>query len=208
MDSLWPWLAIAGLGALHGLSPTSGWMFAAAWGLRERDGASAWRALPPIAIGHGASIAMVAFVLARGAAMDRGLFQLMAGALLMGAALHCLRRGADGRSLSNPAGQAGMALWSFFMASAQGAGLMLLPALAPMCIAGGAARGPALSGSLALALPAVILHLTAMLLTTGLIASGMCRGLARCPGLRRARVLRRAWPPALLVAGVLLMASR
>jgi len=208
MDSLWPWLAIAGLGALHGLSPSSGWMFAAAWGLRERDGASAWRALPPIAIGHGASIAVVAFVLARGVAMDRGLFQLIAGALLVGAALHCLRRGAGSRSVGDPAGQAGMALWSFFMASAQGAGLMLLPALAPMCIAGGAARGLAPSGSLAPALSAVILHMTAMLLTTGLVASGMCRSLALCPGLRRATVLRRAWPPALIAAGVLLMVSR
>jgi hypothetical protein len=29
MANLWPWLAIAGLGALHGLSPATGWMFAA-----------------------------------------------------------------------------------------------------------------------------------------------------------------------------------
>src|SRR5260221_2301764 len=26
----WPWLAIAGVGALHGLNPANGWMFAAA----------------------------------------------------------------------------------------------------------------------------------------------------------------------------------
>ena len=35
---LWPWLAVAGVGALHGLNPANGWMFAAAWGVHSRDG--------------------------------------------------------------------------------------------------------------------------------------------------------------------------
>ncbi len=50
MTSLWPWMALAGLGALHGLNPANGWMFAAAWGVHARDGSRARRALPPIAI--------------------------------------------------------------------------------------------------------------------------------------------------------------
>ena len=32
MDSLWPWLAVAGMGALHGLNPATGWLLAAAAG--------------------------------------------------------------------------------------------------------------------------------------------------------------------------------
>lgn len=32
MQSVWPWLAVAGAGILHGLNPASGWVFAAAWG--------------------------------------------------------------------------------------------------------------------------------------------------------------------------------
>jgi hypothetical protein len=86
MADLWPWMAIAGLGALHGLSPVTGWMFAAAWGVRARDGAQARRALLPIAIGHAASVAVVACALARGMSMDRTLVQGLAGALLLGVA--------------------------------------------------------------------------------------------------------------------------
>ena len=57
MASLWPWLAVAGLGALDGLSPANGWMFAAACGVRTGNAAEARRALSPIAIGHTVSVA-------------------------------------------------------------------------------------------------------------------------------------------------------
>jgi hypothetical protein len=87
MAGLWPWLAIAGLGALHGLSPANGWMFAAACGVRAGDPAQARRALLPIAIGHVASIAIVAWAVALGMAMDGARVQPLAGALLVGAAL-------------------------------------------------------------------------------------------------------------------------
>ncbi|HSW15118.1 MAG TPA: hypothetical protein VLI06_19880 [Solimonas sp.] len=209
MDSLWPWLAVAGLGALHGLSPTTGWMFAVAWGVRERSAAGVRRALLPIAIGHAASVAIVAVVLARGATMDLGLFQLMAGALLLGAAAYCLLRGTgQHRPLSSEAGHTGIALWSFLMASAHGAGLMLISAPAPMCLADGSTRAIAASGSLLLALAAVVVHTAAMLLTTGVIASGVCRGLALHPRLIDGTRLRQTWPAALAITGVLLMASR
>ena len=66
MASLWPWLAVAGLGALHGLNPTTGWMWAAAWGVQSRDWSQALRALLPIAAGHAASVALVAGVVASG----------------------------------------------------------------------------------------------------------------------------------------------
>ena len=84
MANLWPWLAVARLGAFHGLSPANGWMFAAAWGVRARDGAQVWRALLPIAIGHVASVTIVACVSVQGMWMDRALVQVVAGALLVG----------------------------------------------------------------------------------------------------------------------------
>ena len=61
MASLWPWLAVAGVGALHGLNPATGWMFAAACGVRAEDRAQARRALLPIGVGHAASVALVAW---------------------------------------------------------------------------------------------------------------------------------------------------
>jgi hypothetical protein len=209
MANLWPWLAIAGLGALHGLSPANGWMFAAAWGVRSGDGAQVRRALLPIAIGHAASIAVVAGALAQGLSMDRTLVQGLAGALLVVAALYRLLRGAGQCApISKPAGHAGMALWSFLMATAHGAGSMLVPALVPLCLAGNPAREITASGSLVLALAAVGVHTAAMLATTGVIATGVWRGVAKHPRLLSGTAPRHAWTAALAVTGLLLLALR
>lgn len=209
MANLWPWLAIAGLGALHGLNPANGWMFAAAWGVRAGDRSQARRALMPIAVGHAASVAVVAGAMAQGMAMDRARVQILAGALLVGvASCRALRGAGHCASIGAQAGHTGLALWSFLMATVHGAGLMLVPALVPLCLADNPARELAASGSLVLALGAVGVHTAAMLVTTGLIAGGVCRGMAAFPRLPGGTVLRRAWTAALAVTGVLLMAVR
>ena len=112
MASLWPWLAVAGVGALHGLNPASGWMWAAAWGLRSRDSAQPLRALVPIAVGHLASIALVAGAVFSGFAVNRGLLQALAGGLGVLAVLMHLS-GRTPEVVRAPAGHAGLALWSF-----------------------------------------------------------------------------------------------
>lgn len=167
MSSLWPWLAVAGVGALHGLNPASGWLLAAAGGVRARDPGRALRLLGPIAAGHLASVALVAALVggavARGFAFDRLALQLGAGALLV---LLLLRR---------HFGRAGLALWSFIVSTAHGAGLMLVPALLPFCLSDDPAREITASGSMLLALAAVGVHMAAMLAVTGLLAGGACR---------------------------------
>jgi hypothetical protein len=208
MASLWPWLAVAGLGALHGLSPANGWMFAAAWGLRECDGARIRLALLPIAIGHTASIALVAWAMTQGLSMDRALVQTLAGALLVGAAAYRLLRGDRPTPILTPAGPAGLALWSFVMATAHGAGMMLLPALVPLCLADSPAREITASGSLGMALAAVGVHTAAMLATIGAIAGGLCRSIARNPGLLSGTASRHVWTATLAFAGLLLLAMR
>ncbi len=208
MANLWPWLAVAGLGAFHGLSPANGWMFAAAWGVRARDGKQARRALLPIAIGHASSIAIVACAFALGTSMDRALFQGLAGALLVGVASYRLLRGGQRTPISTQASHAGIALWSFLMATAHGAGMMLVPALVPLCLADNPARAITASGSLVLALAAVGVHTAAMLATTGVIATGVCRGVAMHPRLMSGTAPRQAWTAALAVTGVLLIALR
>ncbi|MBS75407.1 hypothetical protein [Variovorax sp.] len=207
MTALWPWLAIAGLGAFHGLSPANGWMFAAAWGVQARDDGRARRALLPIAVGHFASVAIVALVVAQGLWLDRALVQVLAGALLLFAAAYRLLRG--GRSTTGwRASHAGLAGWSFVMATAHGAGLMLVPALVPLCLGGDPARAITASGSMALALAAVAVHTAAMLLATGLIATGVCRGIARHPRWLEGQALKRGWTAALAATGLLLIALR
>ncbi|SFB14340.1 hypothetical protein SAMN04515620_12079 [Collimonas sp. OK607] len=192
MLSLWPWLAVAGIGALHGLNPATGWMFAAAWGVRSRDRSRALRALVPIGIGHAASVLLVAAAVALGLTMDRIVFQALAGVLLIVVVVYHLSGRKDKRSRT-PAGHAGLALWSFMMSTGHGAGLMLVPALIPICMGDAPARDITASGSLTLALAAVGVHTAAMLVVTGAIASGVCRGFDG--GARLLQILRRK-PPA------------
>ena len=172
MTSLWSWLAVAGLGALHGLNPTTGWMFAAAWGLQSRDRSRALRALVPIAVGHGASVALVAAAVALGLAMDRVALQAVAGGLLVAVAIVHLS-GRMPKRVGAPAGHAGLRSGP---SCAHGAGLMLVPALIPLCIGDAPGRQSTASGSLMLALVAVGVHTAAMLTVTGLIAAGVCQG--------------------------------
>ena len=57
MTEIWPWLALAGLGAFHGLNPGMGWLFAVALGMQEGNRSAVWRALIPLALGHALAIA-------------------------------------------------------------------------------------------------------------------------------------------------------
>jgi len=106
---------------------------------------------------------------------DRLWLQAVAGGLLLVVVWHHFAsRGA--RRVRAPAGSAALALGSFMMSTAHGAGLMLVPALAPLCIADAPARAISASGSLTLVLATVGVHAAAMLAVTGVIASGVCRG--------------------------------
>jgi hypothetical protein len=170
MAAFWPWLVVAGLGALHGLNPIGGWLWAAGCGLRSRDPKRAWRALGPIALGHAASLVMVALAvsaaLSRGLAMGSGLLLVGAVGLVVFAALHLARR-------QSGAG-AGLTLMSFLVSTAQGGGLMLVPALVPLCMGEGAVREITVSGAWVPVLSAVALHAAAMLAVTGLMSAAAC----------------------------------
>lgn len=172
MSSLWPWIAVAALGALHGLNPASGWPWAAACGVRSQRRAEALRALWPMAAGHLASVALVMGMLMLGLGLPRTLLQWLAGAPLVGlVVLHCTRH----KQLRvAPATRLELALWSFIASTSHGAGLMLVPALTPLCLSNGPAREITASGSLTLGLAAVGVHMTAMLAVSGVLASGAC----------------------------------
>ena len=206
MNSLWPWLTVAALGALHGLSSANGWLFAAAWGLRAHSAVQARRALLSIGVGHLASVALVALAFAQGLSVQPAHTRRAAGALLVGMALwRLLRRAPVPRPAPVRRSHVGVALWSFLMATAHGAGMMLVPALLPLCLANAPAREITASGSLLLALAAVALHTAAMLLAAGTVASTVCRGVARLPRQLSAAALGRAWTAALALNGVWLL---
>lgn len=130
MSSPWPWFVLFGLGAYHGANPAMGWLFAVALGLQERSRRAVLRAVPPIALGHAASIALVIGLLwlARASIPQRPL-RYVAAAVLFGFALYRLIRSRHPKWVGMRVGFRDLTLWSFLMASAHGAGLMLVPVL-------------------------------------------------------------------------------
>lgn len=183
MAGLWPWLVVAGAGALHGLNPSTGWGLATACGLRSRDGRQALRALLPIAMGHAVSIALVAGMVALGLFGGGLLLQGLSGALLLGAVLLRLSRRGTPR-LRAQAGRTGLALWSFMVSTAHGTGMMLVPALIPLCLSNSPAKEITASGSLLLGLAAVAVHMAAMLGVAAVVALGACGAMQRWVGRR------------------------
>ena len=172
MTELWPWLALAGLGAFHGLNPAMGWLFAVALGLHRHSRAVVLSALLPIAIGHALAVVVVALaVVLLGIVLHERAIRIAAGALLIGwAGYHVLYGSRHRVRFGMQVGMLGLGAWSFLMASAHGAGLMLVPVLIPLCLAASPGRELTAAGSLPIALAAVGVHTLAMLATTGLIA--------------------------------------
>ena len=125
-----PWLALVGLGAFHGLNPAMGWLFAVGLGLQEGRRRAVLQALAPIALGHGLSIVMVmAAVAAAGAVLPLDIVGYGAGAILVLFGAYKLVRRQHPRWVGMRVGFRDLTVWSFLMASAHGAGLMLVPVL-------------------------------------------------------------------------------
>jgi len=162
MDThLWAWLAVAAMGALHGLNPATGWPMAA-WRARSGGGMRLRPLLLPIAAGHAASLLTVAaavpVALQLGLEFDLRWAQAIAGTLLLALLLHHVLH-AGGSHAARRTGRAGLALWSFIVGLAHGAGWMLVPVLVPLCGGDMPGRELTASGSLLLALAAVTVAL-------------------------------------------------
>ena len=207
MAQFWPWLTLAGLGAFHGLNPAMGWLFAVALGQHRHSRRVVLVALLPIAIGHAVAIAVVvAAVLVLGVVLDLQAIQLGGGLLLLGwAVYHALYGHRHRVRFGLSTGMAGLGVWSFLMASAHGAGLMLVPVLIPLCLAASPARELTASGSLPVSLAAVAVHTLAMLAVTGAIAVAVYEWLGLA-FLRRGWLnVDRLWTVALVAAGAILI---
>jgi hypothetical protein len=203
----WPWLALVGLGAFHGVNPAMGWLFAVALGLHRRSRAVVLKSLIPIALGHALAVIVVALALvALGQTLDQRAIRLAAGCLLIVWAVYHRVYGARHRvRVGMRVGLAGLALWSFLMASAHGAGLMLVPILVPLAGVGSHGRHMVAGSSLSISLTAVGLHTLAMLAVTGVIAVVVYEwvGLAF---LRRGWVnLDWVWAGSLVATGLILL---
>ncbi len=129
MGSTALWLMLL-LGAYHGINPGMGWLFAVALGMQEQKGSAVARALVPIALGHALSIGIVVLSAALlDMALPREAIRYPVAALLFGLGIYSLVRHHHPRWVRMQVGFRDLTLWSFLMASAHGAGLMLLPVL-------------------------------------------------------------------------------
>jgi hypothetical protein len=205
MSETWPWLALAGLGAFHGLNPAMGWLFAVALGMHRHDRRVVWLSAIPIALGHALSVAVVAgaFFWA-GLLVDAHILRFGAGFILIGWALYHWRYGHRHRvRVGMQTGLVGLGVWSFLMATAHGAGLMLWPVLMPLCIA--AAAAPDGAGPLVTALVGIGVHTLAMLTVTTAMAVAVYEWIG-LELLRRAWInVDLVWTLALVAAGVWLL---
>ena len=126
------WPALLALGAGHGINPAMGWLFAVALGLQRESRRAVWAALGPLAVGHAFAIG--------GAVVGAGLLGLMVplavlrwvtAGLLVGLGTYRLVRSRHLTFGGMQVGARELAIWSFLMASAHGAGLMVLPLVIP-----------------------------------------------------------------------------
>lgn len=131
MDDRWlslPWLSLLALGAVHGINPAMGWLFAVGRGLQERDRRAVWRALGPLALGHAVAIAVAVFLaIVLGQVLPMRWLRWIVAAALLGVGVDGLLHHRHVRLGGMRVNARELAAWSFLMASVHGAGLMVLP---------------------------------------------------------------------------------
>jgi hypothetical protein len=209
----WTLPALVALGAGHGLNPGMGWLFAVALGMQEGSGRAVWRALPPLALGHALAVAVaVAVAAALGEVVPAEVLRWGVGGLLLGLGALRLLRHRHPRYGGMRVGFRELTTWSFLMATAHGAGLMVLPLVVGDhgVRSGHAAHAVHLTHASLLPEPSALLvtgmHTGGYLLVTGLIAVIVYHKL----GLRMLRTLWLnldvVWGGALVLTGALTLA--
>jgi hypothetical protein len=200
-DGSFPWLSLLLLGAVHGINPAMGWLFAVARALQERTRRALWPALGPLALGHALAVATaLAVALTLGRIAPLGVLRWVVAVALLVVGVDGLRRHRHVQLRGMRVSGRELATWSFLMASAHGAGLMVLPfvlgtaAPAPMAhqhamsqvtsTHGGTLAGIGDVDAIAIAAPLV--HTIGYLVATIVLALVVYEKLG-------VRVLRRAW---------------
>jgi hypothetical protein len=198
------WTIVALLGTYHGLNPAMGWLLAAALGLQERRASAVLRALPPIALGHAASVALVLSVVwAAELLIPADILRWIGATVLLGYATLLLVRRTHPRRVGMRLGARGLVAWSFVMALAHGAGLMLLPAV----LGSGAAHAHGQHGDGSTGLALLVVHSASMFVTMTALALVAFR-LSGVGLLRRVWIDTDAvWAVALATSGIVVLVA-
>ncbi len=205
----WPWTALFLLGAYHGINPGMGWLFAVALGMQEKSSRAVWRALVPISVGHAVAIGVVVAL----AGLVQAVLPLRSvktgvAVILFAFGFYHLLRHRHPRYGGMQVGFGDLAIWSFLMASAHGAGLMVLPVLFGMRGGHSIAGSPvsmhhvhlAAMGGSGTNLSAVLVHTLGYLVVTGFVAWVVYEKLGLA-------LLRKAWLNLDLIWAIALVAT-
>jgi len=168
------WAVLLGLGAFHGINPGMGWLFAVALGMQERRRGAVISALLPLGLGHALAVAAaVAVALLAGAVLPLHWLRWLVAGILTVLGLSRLFWHRHPRWASMRVSAGALTLWSFLMASAHGAGLMVVPVFLGLSTANIHAHHHAMSmaaGTPTSALLATSLHAVSYLIVTAVIA--------------------------------------
>jgi len=177
----WLWLAVIASGLYHGINPGMGWPLAVSSGLMEKSPRALFGALGILAIGHLAAtlLMLLPFALLVTLTEWRRPIQAAAALIVIGFGLFRLLNPRHPRALARiPPTQLG--LWSFAVAIAHGAGLMLVPIYLGLCQAADLDRSHQAASTLAsanlgMAALVALVHVVAMILAGGSVAWAVYR---------------------------------
>jgi hypothetical protein len=206
------WKAMLLLGAYHGINPGMGWLFAVALGMQRGSARGVWGALPPMALGHAASVAIV--LLTVGLAqivMPLDVVRVVVASTLTMFGVYRLWRHRHPRFGGMQVGFRDLTIWSFLMASAHGAGFMVAPFVmsTPVALAAAghghahhvaASANPAMTGALAVGVH-TLAYLLAMTLAAWVVYAKLGLSLLRQAWFN----LDWLWAGALVVTGVVVL---
>ena len=206
MDTV-SWLSYTLLGVFHGINPGMGWLFAVALGMQEKRRSAVISALFPMALGHAISIGVVVLVIVLAQQqISEDVLRIACAVVLFGFGMYKFFRARHPRWVGMRVNFKDLTIWSFLMASAHGAGLMLAPLLLRMPAAGHSGHmhhAPVnMTDSATMLLSAVGVHTLSFFLVMGIVAVVVYEvvGLAL---LRKAWFnLDLLWSIALMIAGV------
>lgn len=188
-EMLMSWATLIALGAFHGINPGMGWLFAVALGMQERRRGAVLRALLPLGAGHALAVSSaVGVVLAIGFVMPLVWLRWPIAAVLVSLGVLRFFRHRHPRWAGMRVSMGGLTLWSFLMATAHGAGLMVVPVFMGMSMSGEHAHHlhSAAGASAGMAVFATGLHAVGYLVVTAFVALLVFEKLG-------VGILRRAW---------------
>jgi len=206
------WLAVVASGLFHGVNPGMGWPLAVSAGLMEKSSRALVAALWPLTVGHLLAMLLVLLPFALLVTLVEWQRQIQIGAslLVIGFGIFRLLNRRHPRALARIR-PTQLGLWSFAVAIAHGAGLMLVPIYLGLCRAsdldkGHQAAGALINFNLGMAVLTSVVHSASMIAAGGLSAWLVYRYLGLKFMQRSWFNLEKTWAVSLILVGAIALA--